>query len=70
MKCATGYEGTATPANVTCLDTGQWETVSGCAIKGKNILVRQNKYKVSEIRNKNKHDPLTNSVFFSILKNN
>ena len=40
--CATGYEGTATPANVRCQDTGQWEPVSGCEIKGKSVIFRQN----------------------------
>ena len=34
VSCATGYEGTPNPGTVTCLDTGQWGTVSGCSIKG------------------------------------
>ena len=42
VTCATGYEGTATPANVKCKDTGQWDTVSGCDIKGMNALYRGN----------------------------
>ena len=38
VTCATGYEGTATPVNVKCQATGQWESVSGCDIKGMSIL--------------------------------
>ena len=30
VVCATGYEGTPNPGNVTCLDTEDWETVTGC----------------------------------------
>ena len=32
VTCATGYEGT--PSSIDCLDTGQWETVTGCERKG------------------------------------
>ena len=35
VTCAAGYDGSATPSAVTCLDTGSWTTVSGCTIKGK-----------------------------------
>ena len=34
VACATGYNGTATPASVECEDTGTWTTVSGCSIIG------------------------------------
>ena len=36
--CATGYEGTASPAQIQCEAGGSWTTVTGCNIKGKNII--------------------------------
>ena len=42
VTCATGYEGTPNPGNVACLDTGYWETVTGCERKGMvyiNLLI-------------------------------
>ena len=33
--CATGYDGTASPAQVQCEASGNWTTVTGCTIKGK-----------------------------------
>ena len=37
VHCAVGYEGTPSPAQITCQDTGNWETVTSCNIKGKLI---------------------------------
>ena len=34
VSCASGYEGTASPATVSCDSTGSWSTVTGCTIKG------------------------------------
>ena len=34
VVCATGYEGTPNPGNVACLDSRDWETVTGCNRKG------------------------------------
>ena len=34
VTCATGYSGTASPATITCEDSGSWTSVSGCTIKG------------------------------------
>ena len=35
VACATGYDGTASPAQIQCEASGDWTTVSGCTIKGK-----------------------------------
>ena len=35
VACATGYEGTASPAQIQCEASGSWTTVTGCLIKGK-----------------------------------
>ena len=37
VVCATGYEGTTNPGNVACLDTGDWEIVTGCDMKGMQL---------------------------------
>ena len=36
--CATGYKGIASPAQVHCEANGTWTIVTGCNIKGKNII--------------------------------
>ena len=35
--CATGYDGTASPAQVQCEASGSWTAVTGCTIKGKKM---------------------------------
>ena len=34
VSCAKGYDGTASPATVSCQADGSWTTVSGCGIEG------------------------------------
>ena len=35
VACATGYDGTASPAQIQCEASGSWTVVTGCTIKGK-----------------------------------
>ena len=39
VTCAPGYDGTASPSTVTCMDSGDWTTVTGCTIKGTITLL-------------------------------
>ena len=34
VSCATGYDGTASPASITCEASGSWTSLSGCTVKG------------------------------------
>ena len=38
--CATGYDGTASPAQIQCEDSGSWTTVTGCTIKGNTLFCK------------------------------
>ena len=37
--CATGYDGTASPAQIQCEASGDWTIVTGCTIKGNYIIL-------------------------------
>ena len=41
--CATGYDGTASPAQVECGASGNWTAVTGCTIKGIFYILIGNK---------------------------
>ena len=38
-NCATGYEGSPSPASLQCEASGSWTTVIGCAKKGKTTFI-------------------------------
>ena len=39
VACATGYDGTASPAQIQCEANGSWTTVTGCTITGKCFIL-------------------------------